>query len=155
MARGRVLARHVSGRHDAANQVELQRLTDVAERAGLRDALAEVNEAAVVDALARRFWKSRDKDEPAQRLRKLWAFLLRRGFPADLVNARLRALWPRWSDALDGLEPATAPRDGTLSFVAFEGDYDIVPEQVAVNNKSLSDAANAVNMRFLTMPRRP
>jgi hypothetical protein len=46
---------------------------------------------------------------------------------------------------LDGLEPATAPRDGTLSFVAFEGDYDIVPEQVAVNNMSLSDAANAVN----------
>ena len=39
-------------------------------------------------------------------LRKLWAFLLRRGFPAGLVNDRLHALWPRWSDALDGLEPA-------------------------------------------------
>jgi hypothetical protein len=58
-----------------------------------------------VDGLARRFWRSRERDEPAHRLRKLWAFLIRRGFPADLVQARLRALWPRWSDALDGLEP--------------------------------------------------
>jgi len=74
--------------------------------AGLKEALSEVPEADTVDALARRFWKSREKDEPAHRLRKLWAFLVRRGFPADLVHARLRALWPRWSDALEGLEPA-------------------------------------------------
>ena len=50
--------------------------------------------------------RSRDADEPRHRLRKLWAFLLRRGFPAGLVHDRLRALWPRWSDALEGLEPA-------------------------------------------------
>lgn len=74
--------------------------------AGLKEALSEVPEADTVDALARRFWKSHEKDEPAHRLRKLWAFLVRRGFPADLVHARLRALWPRWSDALEGLEPA-------------------------------------------------
>jgi regulatory protein len=74
--------------------------------AGLSEALSEVSEAEVLDGLARRFWKSRDADEPRHRLRKLWAFLLRRGFPADLVHARLRALWPRWSDALEGLEPA-------------------------------------------------
>ena len=65
-----------------------------------------VAEADVIDSLARRFWKSREADEPRHRLRKLWAFLLRRGFPAGLVNDRLHALWPRWSDALDGLEPA-------------------------------------------------
>lgn len=73
--------------------------------AGLQEALAEVPEAEVLDGLARRFWKSRDRDEPPHRLRKLWAFLVRRGFPSDLVHARLRALWPRWSDALEGLEP--------------------------------------------------
>ena len=74
--------------------------------AGLTEALTEVAEADVIDGLARRFWKSREADEPRHRLRKLWAFLLRRGFPAGLVNDRLHALWPRWSDALDGLEPA-------------------------------------------------
>jgi regulatory protein len=74
--------------------------------AGLSEALTEVAEADVIDGLARRFWKSRDADEPRHRLRKLWAFLLRRGFPAGLVNDRLHALWPRWSDALEGLEPA-------------------------------------------------
>jgi regulatory protein len=73
--------------------------------AGLKEALSEVPEADTVDALARRFWKSRERDEPPHRLRKLWAFLVRRGFPADLAHARLRALWPRWSDALEGLEP--------------------------------------------------
>jgi regulatory protein len=76
--------------------------------AGLTEALAEVPERDVLESVARRFWKSREKDEPERRLRKLWAFLVRRGFPADLVHARLRALWPRWSDALDGLEPEEA-----------------------------------------------
>jgi 3-hydroxyacyl-CoA dehydrogenase len=41
-------------------------------------------------------------------MRRLWAFLLRRGFPATLILSRLKALWPRWQDALDGLEPAEA-----------------------------------------------
>jgi regulatory protein len=79
-------------------------LRSVAEK-GLREALREVPEAEALDAQARRYWRQRGKDEPARRVRKLWAFLLRRGYPADLVGARLRALWPRWSDALDGLEP--------------------------------------------------
>ena len=73
--------------------------------AGLEAALAEVPEAETIDRLARRFWKSREKDEPRHRLRKLWAFLIRRGFPAGLVQDRLRVLWPRWGDALEGLEP--------------------------------------------------
>jgi hypothetical protein len=30
----------------------------------------------------------------------------RRGFPSDLVRTRLAELWPRWRDALDGLEAA-------------------------------------------------
>jgi regulatory protein len=74
--------------------------------AGLQEALLDVPEAETVDRLARRFWKSREKDEPRHRLRKLWAFLIRRGFPAGVVQDRLRVLWPRWGDALEGLEPA-------------------------------------------------
>ena len=73
---------------------------------GLAEALAEVPEAEALDRVAQRYWKNRTSDEPRDRLRKLWAFLVRRGFPADLVRARLAALWPRWRDALDGLEAA-------------------------------------------------
>jgi SOS response regulatory protein OraA/RecX len=75
--------------------------------AALRRAQADVSEAAALDAQARRYWKNREAEEPRRRLAKLWAFLLRRGYPADLVGTRLRALWPRFGDALDGLEPAT------------------------------------------------
>jgi regulatory protein len=73
--------------------------------AGIRTALREVDETAVLDSLARRYWKQHERVEPARRLPRLWAFLLRRGFPSGLVRERLSALWPRWRDALDGLEP--------------------------------------------------
>lgn len=72
--------------------------------AGVAAALEDVSEADALDALARRHWRQHEKDPPRKRVQRLWAFLLRRGFPADLVQARLRALWPRWRDALDGLD---------------------------------------------------
>jgi len=74
--------------------------------AGLAGALREVDEKAVLDGLARRYWRQHARVEPARRLPRLWAFLLRRGFAAGLVHDRLSALWPRWADALEGLEPA-------------------------------------------------
>jgi regulatory protein len=80
--------------------------------AGLVAALAEVDEHAVVDALARRYWKQHARVEPDRRLPRLWAFLVRRGFPPALVRDRLAALWPRWSDALEGLDPLEAPLEG-------------------------------------------
>ncbi len=73
--------------------------------AGLRSALVEVDEAAVVESVARRYWKAHLRVEPGRRLPRLWAFLLRRGFGPALVRDRLSALWPRWADALEGLEP--------------------------------------------------
>ena len=79
--------------------------------AGIRTALREVDEAAVLDSLARRYWKLHERTEPERRLPRLWAFLLRRGFPSGLVRERLSALWPRWRDALEGLEPAGRGRD--------------------------------------------
>jgi regulatory protein len=72
-------------------------------------ALQDVSETEALDKLARRHWRLHEKDEPRKRLQRLWAFLLRRGFPADLVRARLHGLWPRWSDALDGLDPEEDP----------------------------------------------
>ncbi len=79
--------------------------------AGIETALREVDETAVVEALARRYWKQHVSIEPARRLPRLWAFLLRRGFAPGLVHARLAALWPRWADALAGLEPADPDHD--------------------------------------------
>jgi regulatory protein len=81
--------------------------------AGLEGALREVDEKAVLDTLARRYWRQHAKVEPKRRLPRLWAFLLRRGFAAGLVHERLRALWPRWADALEGLEPADPAETGT------------------------------------------
>lgn len=80
--------------------------------AGLRAALAEVDEPAVLDGLARRYWRQHARVEPSRRLPRLWAFLVRRGFPPALVRDRLAALWPRWSDALEGSDPQDAPPEG-------------------------------------------
>jgi SOS response regulatory protein OraA/RecX len=77
--------------------------------AGIAGALREVDERAVVDDLARRYWRQHAGVEPPRRLPRLWAFLVRRGFDHGLVRERLSALWPRWSDALGGLEPADEP----------------------------------------------
>ena len=80
--------------------------------AGLHSALGEVDEKAVLDGLARRYWHQHARVEPARRLPRLWGFLVRRGYAASLVHDRLRALWPRWADALEGLEPAEPVEEG-------------------------------------------
>jgi regulatory protein len=79
--------------------------------AGLSAALRDVSEDEVLDRTARRYWRQHTRVEPARRLPRLWAFLLRRGFAPGHVRRRLRALWPRWSDALEGLEPAEIETD--------------------------------------------
>lgn len=78
---------------------------------GLAEALDEVPEAETLDRVAQRYWRNRVSQEPRERLRKLWAYLVRRGFPSDLVRSRLTALWPAWRDALDGLEADDSPAD--------------------------------------------
>ncbi len=93
------------GRNRLRAALRAKGVTRETTEAGLEDALEQVSEADVMDQVARLYWKSRPREEPQRKLRKLWAFLLRRGFPATLVVARLRALWPRWQDALEGLDP--------------------------------------------------
>jgi regulatory protein len=100
------LAHHGLGRQRIRQDLRRRGIARTTAEAGLRQALADVPEDELVDALARRYWAAHARDVPAQRMRKLWAFLVRRGFPPGLVQDRLRALWPRWQDALDGLEPA-------------------------------------------------
>jgi regulatory protein len=96
------------GRHRVRMALRQKGVPKAAAEAGLLEALGEVSEASAMDALARRYWRQRAREDPAQRLRKLWVFLLRRGFPGELVAERLKALWPRHQDALDGLEPLDA-----------------------------------------------
>jgi regulatory protein len=79
--------------------------------AGLSAALRDISEDEVLDRTARRYWRQHSRVEPARRLPRLWAFLLRRGFAPGQVRRRLQALWPRWSDALEGLEPAEHETD--------------------------------------------
>ena len=90
-------------------QTETQPKERWSDAAPLLSQAAEVDEKAVLDGVARRYWKQHARVEPQRRLPRLWAFLVRRGFPPGLVRERLSALWPRWSDALLGLEPTEEP----------------------------------------------
>lgn len=94
------------GRH-RIRQALFQRGIDreVAE-GGLLGALDEVSEDEILDRLARSYWNRKRRLEPRRRLASLRAFLLRRGFPADVVTPKLRALWPEWraDDPIPDLE---------------------------------------------------
>jgi regulatory protein len=99
------LAHHGLGRARIRQALRQRGVAHGEAEAGLRTALGDVDECAILEQLARRYWKQHARVEPERRLPRLWAFLLRRGFAAGLVKERLSRLWPRWSDALDGLEP--------------------------------------------------
>jgi regulatory protein len=81
--------------------------TSVVE-AGLAEALKDVSEAEALDRTARRYWRQRAGEEPGRRLRRLWRFLVGRGFPPGLVHDRIRALWPGHRLALEDMEPLQA-----------------------------------------------
>jgi len=106
------LAHHGHGRALVRQGLRRRGIGRAEAEAGLRGALSEVDERALLDSLARRYWRTHLRVVPAQRLPRLWAFLMRRGFPHGLVRERLQALWPRWADALDGLEPAEPAEEG-------------------------------------------
>ena len=92
------------GRNRIRQDLRLRGVDKKTAEAGIAEAVAEVPEADALEKVAQRYWRTHPSDEPRQRLRKLWAYLVRRGFPSDLVRARLAELWPKWRDALDGLE---------------------------------------------------
>jgi regulatory protein len=106
------LAHHGHGRGLIRQGLRQRGVARAVSEAGLQSALGEVDEGALLEALARRYWRQHARVEPVKRLPRLWAFLVRRGFAPGLVHERLRALWPRWADALEGLEPAEPVEDG-------------------------------------------
>ena len=107
------LANYGQGRRRIRQGLRQRGLPPDKVEAGLRAALKDVSEDEVLDTVARRYWAQHTRVEPARRLPRLWGFLLRRGFPGAQVRRRLEALWPRWSDALEGLDPVEPEADGT------------------------------------------
>ena len=99
------------GRHRIRQDLRLRGVDRKTAEAGIAEAVAEVPEAEALDRAAQKFWRTHTADEPRLRLRKLWAFLVRRGCPAGLVHDRLGDLWPRWREALEGLEAAEGSED--------------------------------------------
>jgi regulatory protein len=98
------LAHQGQGRYRIRQALRAKGVAGAPAEKGLAVALAEIPEAGVVDEMAQRYWRRRMGDDPRRRLRSVWAALVRRGFPASLVSERVAALWPRWRDALAGLE---------------------------------------------------
>ena len=102
------LAHQGQGRYRIRQALRAKGVAPVSAEKGLETALAEVSEAAALDAVARRYWRQRPGDDPRLRMRRVWAALVRRGFPAGLVSERIAALWPRWKGAVVGLEAPEA-----------------------------------------------
>jgi regulatory protein len=105
-ARSRV-AHHGVGRNRVRQALRARGVSRAIIEKGVAEALQDVSETEVLESLARRYWRQHVRDEPLQRIRKLWAFLLRRGFPAGLTRDRLAALWPRWREGLEDLPEDT------------------------------------------------
>jgi len=101
-ARSRV-AHHGLGRNRVRQALRARGVSRAIIEKGVAEALRDVSEVEVLEDLARRYWRQHGRDEPLQRIRKLWVFLLRRGFPGDLVRERLATLWPRWREGLEDL----------------------------------------------------
>jgi regulatory protein len=74
----------------------------------LSAALEETSEAQAIDKAALRYWHAHRAEEPVARARKLWAHLVRRGFPPALVSARVGALAPGLRSGLVDAEAADA-----------------------------------------------
>jgi regulatory protein len=103
-ARSRLTHQHL-GRARIRQALRQRGVSRPETEAGIRTAVPDAEEKAVLESLARRYWKQHLRVPPERRLPRLWAFLLRRGFAPGLVQGRLHALWPKWADALQGLEP--------------------------------------------------
>jgi regulatory protein len=101
-ARSRV-AHHGLGRNRVRQALRARGVSRAIIDKGVAEALRDVSEVESLEVAARRYWRQHGRDEPVRRIRKLWVFLLRRGFPADLVRERLAALWPRWREGLEDL----------------------------------------------------
>ena len=94
-ARGQMAHRGM-GRHRIRQALRRRGLDREIIEGGVAAALEEVSEVATLEAVADRYWRSHERVAPVVRLRRLRAFLVRRGFPPALVAARLAAMKAGW-----------------------------------------------------------
>lgn len=89
------------GRHRVSRELEQLGFDKELARDAAQRVLADADEAAVLaKVVASKLRGRRSIPDPAA-YRRLFAALLRRGFPADLVRAALAPYWRRGSDPVD------------------------------------------------------
>jgi regulatory protein len=88
------------GRFRVRQELERRGVAPETLEAGLQRALQEVSEPAVLERVAKRYWAANARVPPPKRVRRLYAFLLRRGFPQSLVGQAIRSLFPKVEAAL-------------------------------------------------------
>lgn len=86
---------------------------EVAEE-GLKQAMGERSEQDVLDAVARRLLGQHSRDDPKKRLLKVFAALVRRGFPPGDVRQRLVMLRKEAGAILDGYQFEASEPEGDV-----------------------------------------
>lgn len=105
------LAHHGVGRNRIRAALRQRGVARETAEKGLEDALRERPEAPVVDACARRLLRQHARAERRRRLAKVFAALIRRGFPPSLVRDRLAVLEPGCRDMLEDYGVAASEAD--------------------------------------------
>jgi regulatory protein len=82
------------GRFRVRQELDRRGLPRETTDAGIGQALSELSEPGLLDGAALRYWRVNARVPVETRLRRLYGFLLRRGFPSALVHERLRTLFP-------------------------------------------------------------
>ena len=101
------LAYHGVGRHRIRAALRQRGVSRSVAEKGLEQALRERPEQEVLDAVARRLLGRESRDDPKKRLLKVYAALLRRGFPPSLAREGLFKLRKEARDILDGYQFAS------------------------------------------------
>jgi regulatory protein len=101
----RRIGRDRVGRHRVRQELFRRGVDPKTLEDGLARALTEVSESEALEAAARKYWASHARVPAESRVRRLHAFLVRRGYPSPGVRECIRKLWPRLEDAFAGSDP--------------------------------------------------
>ena len=105
------LAYHGVGRNRIRMALRQKGVARETAEKGLAEALAARPESEAIEAAARRLIRQYAREEPRKRLAKIFAALLRRGFPVSMVRERLAVLQPGCRDMLEDYGVAAAEMD--------------------------------------------
>ena len=96
-ARTLVLVRH-RGRHRVGRELEQLGFSKETALDAMQSVLADTDERKVLDKVVASKLRGRRSIQDPAAYRRLFAALLRRGFPADLIRSALRPFWGRHSE---------------------------------------------------------